>query len=108
MLRIPCPHCGLRDEIEFRYRGDASLVRPSAGAGGEAAMAEAFLAEPFLAEAFLAYVYERGNPAGWHVEWWLHVGGCRRALKLVRHTATHEVAWVGGPGERPVMPEADS
>ena len=71
MLRIPCPWCGVRDETEFRYRGDASRSRPAADAG---------------VAAFHAYVYERANEFGWHVEWWLHVGGCRRLLKVVRHT----------------------
>jgi heterotetrameric sarcosine oxidase delta subunit len=86
MLRISCPWCGERDEIEFRYRGDAGRMRPAAGAG--------------LA-AFTAYVYERANPLGWHLEWWLHVGGCRRLLKVLRHTATHEIGWVGAPAETP-------
>ena len=76
MLRIPCPWCGERDEIEFRYRGDASRTRPRADAG---------------LDAFVAYVYERDNPLGWHLEWWLHSGGCRRLLKVVRHTLTHEI-----------------
>ena len=26
MLRISCPWCGVRDEVEFRYRGDASVL----------------------------------------------------------------------------------
>jgi len=86
MLRIPCPWCGERDEIEFRYRGDASRERPAAHAG--------------LA-AFNALVYTRDNPCGWHAEWWLHVGGCRQLLKVVRHTLTHEIHWVGAPGEEP-------
>lgn len=74
MLRIRCPYCGERDEIEFRYRGDASKTRPA----GELA-------------ALTAYVYERDNPRGWHLEWWLHVGGCRKLLKVSRHTLTHEI-----------------
>jgi sarcosine oxidase subunit delta len=82
MLRIPCPFCGERDETEFRYRGDASRTRPPAGAG---------------LEAFSAYVYERTNPHGWHLEWWLHVGGCRRLLKVLRHTLSHEIRAVGAP-----------
>jgi sarcosine oxidase subunit delta len=90
MLRIACPHCGVRDEVEFRYKGEA-VVRPAADAG------EA---------AFAAYVYERANPAGWHVEWWLHHAGCRRVLKIVRHSVTHEIAWVGGAQDAPVMPES--
>jgi methylglutamate dehydrogenase subunit B len=80
MLRIACPWCGERDETEFRYRGDARRTRPA----GEAGL-----------EAFAAYVYERDNPCGWHVEWWLHAGGCRALLKVVRHTLTHEIHSVG-------------
>lgn len=89
MLRIPCPYCGVRDEVEFRYRGDASVVRPA----GDAAP-----------EAFLAYVYERANPQGWHLEWWLHAGGCRQLLKVVRHTGTHAIAAVGLPGDALPLP----
>lgn len=76
MLRIPCPHCGERDEIEFRYRGDANVRRPAADAG---------------TEAFAAYVYERTNPRGWHLEWWFHSAGCRQYLQVWRHTVTHEI-----------------
>jgi heterotetrameric sarcosine oxidase delta subunit len=89
MLRINCPHCGVRDEIEFRYKGEA-VARPAPDAGEQ---------------AFVAYVYQRANPAGWHVEWWLHQAGCRRVLKVARHTVTHEIAWVGGPQDTPVLPE---
>jgi sarcosine oxidase subunit delta len=88
MLRIGCPHCGVRDEVEFRYKG-AALERPSAEAGPA---------------AFEAYVYQRANPAGWHLEWWLHHGGCRRVLKVLRHTVTHEIAWIGTPEETPPSP----
>ena len=77
MLRIPCPFCGSRDEIEFRYRGDASVSRPTSAQDD--------------VEEFSAYVYERGNPRGWHIEWWLHVGGCRRLLLVERHTQSHEI-----------------
>jgi sarcosine oxidase subunit delta len=89
MLRIPCPWCGERDEIEFRYRGDATVQRPAADAG---------------MEAYVAYVYARDNPLGWHLEWWLHTGGCRRLLKVLRHTLTHEIREVLAPGEWPQAP----
>jgi sarcosine oxidase subunit delta len=89
MLRIPCPWCGERDESEFRYRGDASRVRPDAEAGGA---------------AFNAYVYERDNPCGWHQEWWLHVGGCRKLLKVLRHTVSHEIGSVAAAGEALALP----
>ncbi|MGA7539839.1 MAG: sarcosine oxidase subunit delta [Steroidobacteraceae bacterium] len=89
MLRIPCPWCGARDEIEFRYRGDASRVRPGAAAA---------------LDEFVSYVYERANPFGWHTEWWLHVGGCGQLLKVIRHTMSHEIRFVGAPGEEPPVP----
>lgn len=89
MLRIPCPWCGARDETEFRYRGDAGRRRPGPEAG---------------VEEYLAYVYERDNPLGWHLEWWLHVGGCRRLLKLVRHTLTHEIRAALAPEESATLP----
>ena len=28
MLLIPCPWCGPRDEIEFKYGGEAHIARP--------------------------------------------------------------------------------
>ena len=31
MLRITCPFCGERDYTEFRYGGDASLIRIDEG-----------------------------------------------------------------------------
>ena len=86
MLRINCPWCGVRDESEFRYRGDASKARPAADAG--------------IAH-FASYVYERSNPRGWHLEWWLHVGGCRGLIKVLRHTSSHEIRWVGRPEDAP-------
>ena len=90
MLRIPCPFCGPRDETEFAYRGDATVARPSA----EGDM-----------EAFLHYVYARGNPKGWHVEWWQHAG-CRQWLKVLRHTVTHEIR-AAVPATMPLtVPEA--
>lgn len=55
-------------------------------------------------EEYLAYVYERDNPLGWHLEWWLHVGGCRRLLKLVRHTLTHEIRAALAPEESATLP----
>lgn len=89
-MRIPCPFCGPRDEVEFTYRGDATIARPPADAG---------------TEAFAAYLYDRANPKGWHVQWFQHSTGCRQWLKVQRHTVTHEIAAVvtaGAPlGEPP-------
>ena len=76
VLLISCPHCGARDQTEFAYGGDASVVRPAADA-------------PL--EAWFAYVYLRDNPAGPHVEYWQHVAGCRRWIRIRRDTVTHEI-----------------
>jgi sarcosine oxidase subunit delta len=84
MLRLPCPHCGLRDESEFRYRGADLGDRPAESAG-EAAMFE--------------HVYLRDNPRGQNREFWLHVYGCGQVLAVTRDTLSHEVVAVSLPGE---------
>ncbi len=84
MHQIRCPWCGIRDEIEYRYRGEALAGRPEPGAGPE---------------AFHDFVYARTNPKGWHVEWWHHVSGCRQLVKVVRNTLTHEIAATGTPSD---------
>jgi heterotetrameric sarcosine oxidase delta subunit len=91
MLQIACPHCGIRDEAEFSYRGDATRARPAPDAG---------------IDAFVDYVYTRSNPRGWQVEWWLHTAGCRAVLKVVRHTLTHEIRAVVAAHERVDLPSA--
>lgn len=77
MLRITCPVCGLRDETEFTYGGDASIERP--------AMDET---DP---QIWHDYVFIRDNPRGAHREYWHHVQGCRQWLVLDRDTVTHEI-----------------
>ena len=93
MLRIACLHCGTRDEFEFRYRGDASVRRPAGDADED---------------AFCDYVYERTNPASWHLEWWQHVAGCRQVLQVLRHTVTHEIRAVGLPGDSLMIPKEEA
>lgn len=90
MLRIPCPWCGERDEAEFRYRGAATEKRPPADVG---------------LETFTRFIFERDNPRGWHREWWLHVGGCRQLLQVVRHTLSHRIHAVGTPDRPPTLPD---
>ena len=89
-MRITCPCCGARDEIEFTYRGDATVTRPGADAG---------------VDAFHDYVYLRVNPRGWQVEWWLHSSGCRSVLKVLRHTVTHEIRGVVMASETLEVPQ---
>ena len=76
MLRIKCPWCGVRNEDEFAYGGDATVVRP---------------ADDAAQDDWYDYVYTRDNPAGPHTEYWHHVGGCRAWLKVERDTVTHEI-----------------
>jgi len=90
MIQIRCPWCGPRDEIEFSYRGDATVRRPAADAPGE---------------AFYDYVYARRNPRGWHKEWWHHSHGCRQYLQVVRHTLTHEVRAVARATDTIELPQ---
>lgn len=82
MLLIPCPRCGERPYTEFTYGGDASVPRP---------------ADPATAtdREWTDYLYRRRNPCGRHSEYWQHGLGCRRWLKVVRDTATHEIVAVG-------------
>jgi methylglutamate dehydrogenase subunit B len=77
MLRIPCPHCGLRDYTEFHYAGDATKPRPAHGTGD--------------LHAWHDYVFLFDNPQGAHLEYWQHVEGCRHWLVLERNTATNIV-----------------
>jgi sarcosine oxidase subunit delta len=78
MLLLPCPFCGPRDEIEFRYGGEAGIVRPP----DPDALSDAEWAE---------YLHMRNNPKGRLQERWFHTYGCRRWFTLVRDTVTHEI-----------------
>lgn len=77
MIRITCPVCGSRNEVEFSYLGDASVTRPDDGE-----------TDP---QIWNEYVYQRENPRGWHREYWHHLQGCREWLVLERNTLTHDI-----------------
>ena len=78
MLRINCPHCGVRDYTEFRYGGNATRPRPAHGTGD--------------AREWHDHVFVFDNPKGLHREHWQHVLGCRTWLVVERDTATNVVA----------------
>jgi len=80
MLRISCPNCGSRSHDEFRYGGDATVVRPAP--------------DDRDVSAWYRYVYIRPNPKGAHREYWQHVLGCRRWLIVDRDTVTHAISRV--------------
>jgi sarcosine oxidase, subunit delta len=75
MLLIPCPYCGPRPEIEFRYGGEAHIARPTDPAAVDDA-------------AWSAFLYGRTNPKGLHAERWRHIHGCGRFFNAVRNTAS--------------------
>ena len=81
MIRIPCPHCGIRDHSEFSYLGDATVVRP----------ADKDIDDIAYGGSWSDYVFQRDNPRGPHREFWQHVHGCRSWLVVTRDTATHDV-----------------
>ena len=75
-MRLLCPFCGLRDEGEFSYEGDASVAYPPVEAD---------------AAAWHEAVYLRDQPRGRSLELWRHAHGCRALLVLDLDNATHEV-----------------
>ena len=88
MLLIPCPHCGIRPENEFRYAGEAHVARP--------------LKPSDLAHgAWADFLYMRTNPKGTHAERWRHIHGCGRFFNCQRDTVTDRIATTYKPGETP-------
>lgn len=91
MLLIPCPWCGPRPENEFRYGGEAHVVRPA----DPAALDDAAWAE---------FLYMRSNPKGLHAERWRHAHGCGRFFNCLRDTVSDRIAATYKPGQ--ARPEA--
>ena len=92
MLLIPCPWCGPRPENEFRYAGQAHLVRPPDPPSVDDA-------------AWGAYLYLRDNPKGGHAERWRHLHGCGRFFNCLRDTLSDKILTVYKAGEpRPDTP----
>jgi sarcosine oxidase subunit delta len=88
MLLIPCPWCGNRPENEFRYGGQAQVVRPVDPASVDDGV-------------WVAYLYWRDNPKGRHTERWRHVHGCGRFFNCFRDTVTDQIAGTYKSGEAP-------
>ena len=88
MLLVRCPWCGPRDEIEFRYGGQAGLTYPADP-------------EALSDEEWADYLFMRENPTGDFTERWMHAAGCRRWFNAVRSTETHDIRGTYGIGDRP-------
>jgi heterotetrameric sarcosine oxidase delta subunit len=88
MLLISCPWCGLRDETEFSYGGEAHIVRPENP-------------DAFTDQQWADYLFVRTNPRGRHLEQWVHRAGCRRWFNVERDTVSYRIGVVYKPGEHP-------
>jgi sarcosine oxidase subunit delta len=78
MLLIPCPYCGERPELEFRYGGEAHIARPEKPSD-------------LTDEAWKTYLYVRSNPKGLHAERWRHIHGCGRFFNCLRDTVSDRI-----------------
>lgn len=87
MLLIPCPYCGPRAEIEFRYGGEAHRLR----------------ATEVCDEDWKDYLYARDNARGEHAERWRHIRGCGQFFNVVRDTVTDKIerSYPATSGARP-------
>jgi sarcosine oxidase, subunit delta len=81
-MLIPCPWCGDREDIEFRYGGPAEVAYPR---------------DPEAADdaTWARFLFYRPNPKGPLRERWVHTAGCRRWFTLIRDTVTHEITSPG-------------
>jgi sarcosine oxidase subunit delta len=86
MLLIPCPICGPRPELEFRYGGQAHIARPE----NPAALSD---------DDWAGFLYLRDNTRGVHAERWRHVHGCARFFNMLRDTTTDRILTTYKTGE---------
>jgi len=75
-MLIPCPLCGPRDALEFRFV-DETVLRPEPQSAGP--------------EQWRSYLYLRANRAGAVTELWLHRSGCRQYVVVERDSLTNTV-----------------
>jgi sarcosine oxidase subunit delta len=93
LLLIDCPHCGPRAEIEFRYAGEAHIVRPGPDADEE---------------TWSRYLYMRDNARGEHAERWRHAQGCGQFFNALRDTVSDRIAHTYPAGEARSKSGADT
>lgn len=77
-MQIRCPWCGLRDESEFAYGGDANPVRPTPS-------------HEVSDKEWEGYLFHHNTEKDVKRERWLHSYGCRQWFNVRRDLVTHEV-----------------
>jgi sarcosine oxidase, subunit delta len=86
VLLIPCPWCGARPENEFRYAGEAHIVRARDPSSADDA-------------AWTEFLYMRTNPKGVHRERWRHMHGCGQFFNCIRDTVSDRIVATYKPGD---------
>lgn len=94
MLKIDCPYCGPRAEIEFRGGGEAHIARPASP-------------QTCSDHDWQAYLFLRDNPKGLIRERWNHAHGCQRWFNAVRDTIADRFLMTYKIGERPKIEGLD-
>lgn len=72
MQRFTCPFCGLRDEREFHFSGEAGKVRPDT-------------TKEISDSEWASYRYDQTNPLGTAREIWVHLP-CQEYFIMERDT----------------------
>lgn len=85
MLLINCPHCGPRDEIEFRCGGESHIPRPAIECSDD---------------VWADYLFARTNVKGLTVERWRHSYGCGCWVNIARDTRSHAIRAVYAMNDR--------
>ena len=78
MLKISCPFCGPRNEVEFVHGGPLKARRPDD-------------ASPLEDQAWVEYLTVPQNPLGPVQERWWHVRGCGSWFTITRDTLNHDI-----------------
>ena len=78
MLKISCPFCGPRNEVEFAHGGPLKDRRPED-------------ASPLEDQAWIEYLTVPQNPLGPVEERWWHVRGCGSWFTITRDTRSHDI-----------------
>lgn len=74
MQQFPCPFCGLRDENEFHFAGEAGVERPEP-------------AKKVSDAQWANYLYQQKNIKGSVCEIWIHTP-CREVFVMHRDSVT--------------------